>query len=215
MNKFETTLAQNLMQINAIKIRLQNPFTWASGIKSPIYCDNRITLSYPEIRHSIKAGLAGLVHEFQSINAISGVATAGIAHGALIADYMSLPFSYVRASAKSHGRQNSIEGDIAHGSNIMVVEDLISTGGSSLEVVQILREAGHKVGGVIAIFDYEFQIAKDNFSKANCSYKSLLTYSKLLDHAVSSGYVTNDEAAVLRVWSSDPEHWYQNHFIQS
>ena len=215
MNKFESRLAQNLMQINAIKISLQNPFTWASGIKSPIYCDNRVTLSHPEVRTNIKEGLAALVRDFEDVNMISGVATAGIAHGALLADFMHLPFSYVRATAKSHGRQNSIEGDLSHPSRIIVVEDLISTGGSALEAVQILRDAGHHILGVIAIFDYEFQIAKDNFAKADCPYRTLLSYSKLLSHAVETKYITADEQSVLSVWSADPQNWFQNRFLQS
>jgi len=140
---FEQKIAQKLLQIKAIKLSPQNPFTWASGLRSPIYCDNRVTLSYPAVRQEIKLGLAEVAAQFDDYDAIAGVATAGIAHGALLADYLGLPFSYVRASAKSHGRQNQIEGEIAEGARLLVIEDLISTGGSSIEAVKVLQAAGH------------------------------------------------------------------------
>ena len=213
MNKFESELAQNLMQINAIKISLQNPFKWASGIVSPIYCDNRLTLSYPAIRDQICRGLTQLTKAFPKVTMVTAVATAGIPHGVLVANALNLPFSYVRATAKSHGRQNIIEGDIKAGSKIVVIEDLISTGNSSLDVVQILRDAGHEVLTVVSIFDYGFSIARENFKKYDCTYQSLLTYKSLLKHAVSSQYISQEEEQILSKWSSDPENWYQNHFI--
>ena len=153
----EKQVAQNLLQIKAIKLSPQNPFTWASGMRSPIYCDNRITLSYPEARNLIKMSFAKLASSFAGIDMIAGVATAGIAHGALLADQLNLPFCYVRSSPKEHGRQNQIEGEIHQEASILVVEDLISTGSSSLDVVHLLREKGYQVAGVIAIFDYGFE----------------------------------------------------------
>ncbi len=206
-------ISQNLLQIKAIKLNLQNPFTWASGMRSPIYCDNRVTLSYPEVRNNIKNGLATLAKSFGEIDMVSGVATAGIAHGALLADTLGLPFSYVRSAPKSHGRQNQIEGEIFSESKILVVEDLISTGGSSLEAVEILREHGHQVIGVIAIFDYQFDIAQNNFANSNCVYKTLSHYSALLQEALSSGYIDAEEAQILALWSQDPKNWYDNYII--
>jgi len=205
-------IAQKLLQINAIKLSPQNPFTWASGIKSPIYCDNRITLSYPSIRKDIKEGFAELSRTFPEFDHVSGVATAGIAHGALLADHLELPFSYVRSSAKKHGRQNKIEGEIAEGSKIMVIEDLISTGGSSILAVDDLRENGYEVVGVMAIFTYEFQKALDNFKKANCKFATLSNYSTLLDEASKADYITKQEADILSDWSKDPNGWYDRNF---
>jgi orotate phosphoribosyltransferase len=205
-------IAQKLLQIKAIKLSPQNPFTWASGIKSPIYCDNRITLSYPAIRTEIKKGLAELSKNFGSFNHISGVATAGIAHGALLADHLDLPFSYVRSSSKKHGRQNKIEGYIAEGSKILVVEDLISTGGSSLLAVEDLRENGFEVVGVMAIFTYEFRIAKESFEKAKCNFNTLSNYTALLSEARIAHFISEKEAEVLSQWSNDPEGWYKKNF---
>ncbi len=208
-------IAQNLLQIKAIKLNPQNPFTWASGMRSPIYCDNRITLSHPPVRSLIKKALADLVPEFGDITMISGVATAGIAHGALLADYLNLPFSYVRSAPKSHGRQNQIEGEIQQGARILVIEDLISTGGSSLEVVDILKDHGFDVAGVLAIFDYGFEKAKQNFMKSACKYRSLSNYSVLLEEAQSTQYISNDEALILQSWSEDPQNWYQKYYHHS
>lgn len=209
---FEKKIAQKLLQINAIKLNTQNPFTWASGIKSPIYCDNRLSLSHPEVRRTVKEGLVALSTQFDDIHHVSGVATAGIAHGALLADALDLPFSYVRSSAKKHGRQNQIEGDIAPNSNILVVEDLISTGGSSLEAVEVLREAGHTVVGVVAIFSYGFEKAATAFQQAECPYATLSSYPVLLEQALASAYITADEARILSSWNADPASWYSNNF---
>jgi orotate phosphoribosyltransferase len=211
----DKVIAKNLLQINAIKLNPQNPFTWASGMRSPIYCDNRITLSHPTVRTLIKKSLAALVPEFGEIQMISGVATAGIAHGALLADYLNLPFSYVRSAPKEHGRQNQIEGDILPGMRILVLEDLISTGGSSLEVVEILREKGFEVAGVLAIFDYGFEKASEKFMNSACKYRSLSNYSALLEEALMTQYISEEEANTLRLWSSDPQNWYQTYYKQT
>lgn len=208
----EILIARKLLQINAIKLSPQNPFTWASGMRSPIYCDNRITLSYPEVRREIKKAMAETSKVFGAVDMIAGVATAGIAHGALLADYLDLPFCYVRAAPKGHGRQNQIEGEIKPGSKILVVEDLISTGGSSIEVVEILRKEGFTVSGVIAIFDYGFEKAAENFRNSECKYISLSNYSALIKEAGDTHYITAAEKEILSLWNSDPQHWYHRHF---
>ncbi|KXK38199.1 MAG: orotate phosphoribosyltransferase [Saprospiraceae bacterium] len=207
--KTENIIAKNLLQIKAIKLNLQNPFTWASGIKSPIYCDNRLTLSYPDVRNIIKKSLAELSTSFGEVNMIAGVATAGIAHGALLADELGLPFCYVRSKPKDHGRQNQIEGEIRDDAKILVVEDLISTGGSSIEVVEVLRDHGHEVSGVIAIFNYGFEKARDNFRKIDCKYLTLSNYEALINEAKAIQYINEDEAALLASWNQDPQGWYE------
>lgn len=212
MREFDKTIAKKLLQINAIKLSPQNPFTWASGIKSPIYCDNRITLSYPDIRTEIKEAFGQLSKSFGEFDHISGVATAGIAHGALLADYLEMPFSYVRSSAKKHGRQNKIEGEIALGSKILVIEDLISTGGSSILAVEDLRNSGYEVVGVMAIFTYEFEKAIENFKKAECKFDTLSKYSVMLSEASNANYITAEEAETLSDWSKDPNGWYDRNF---
>ena len=208
----EKQVAQNLLQIKAIKLSPQNPFTWASGMRSPIYCDNRITLSYPEARNLIKMSFAKLASSFAGIDMIAGVATAGIAHGALLADQLNLPFCYVRSSPKEHGRQNQIEGEIHQGANILVVEDLISTGSSSLDVVHLLREKGYQVAGVIAIFDYGFEKSRQNFANSQCNYRTLSNYSALIKDAEATNYISQEEALILNKWNSDPQNWHQNNF---
>lgn len=208
----EKQVAQNLLQIKAIKLSPQNPFTWASGMRSPIYCDNRITLSYPEARNLIKMSFAKLASSFAGIDMIAGVATAGIAHGALLADQLNLPFCYVRSSPKEHGRQNQIEGEIHQEASILVVEDLISTGSSSLDVVHLLREKGYQVAGVIAIFDYGFEKSRQNFANSQCNYRTLSNYSALIKEAEATNYVSHEEALILNKWNSDPQNWYQNNF---
>jgi orotate phosphoribosyltransferase len=208
----EKLIAQKLLQINAIKLNPQNPFTWASGIKSPIYCDNRISLSYPEVRNIIKNAFSEVSQSFGEIDMIAGVATAGIAHGVLLADNINKPFCYVRSAPKGHGRQNLIEGEIPPKSKILVVEDLISTGGSSIEVVEILRNEGHSVLGVLAIFDYGFEKAKDNFRINDCKYLTLSNYQALLKEAIESNYITESDASVLAEWNKDPKAWYEKYF---
>ncbi|MBK8623598.1 MAG: orotate phosphoribosyltransferase [Saprospiraceae bacterium] len=210
----ENEIARNLLQIKAIKLNPQNPFTWASGMRSPIYCDNRVSLSHPQSRNVIVSGLVSTSSDFDPFDAVCGVATAGIAHGALLADRLNLPFAYVRSSAKSHGRQNQIEGELSAGQKVLVIEDLISTGGSSLEAVSVLRENGIEVAGVLAIFDYGFQKAKDNFQHADCIYKTLSHYDVLLSEALSMQYISEDEKNILATWRKDPEHWYEQLNLQ-
>jgi orotate phosphoribosyltransferase len=200
-------IAENLLQIKAIKLNSQNPFTWASGIKSPIYCDNRISLSFPEIRKLIKDSLAELSHEFEPFDYVGGVATAGIAHGALLADALNKPFIYVRSKAKEHGRQNLIEGRIESGKSVLVVEDLISTGGSSIQAVEALRDNGNIVVGVIAIFSYDFPVAFEAFRQAECSFKTLSNYPVLIEKALEMGYLAQNEEEILLEWNEAPEKW--------
>jgi orotate phosphoribosyltransferase len=205
-------LAQKLLQIKAIKLRPQTPFTWASGIKSPIYCDNRITLSHPAIRNEIKVAFADKAGNYSQANCIAGVATAGVAHGALLADALDLPYVYVRSKAKAHGRQNLIEGELPEGAKVIVVEDLISTGGSSIQAVNALRAAGAEVLVVFAIFSYGFQKAADNFKDVNCPFISLSNYEALLSEAESSSYISEIEKSTLEEWNAAPETWYDKYF---
>jgi len=202
--------AELLLQINAIKLQPQNPFTWASGWKSPIYCDNRITLSYPAIRNYIRENMSKQIEElYGKPDIIAGVATGAIGIGALVADYMNLPFCYVRPEAKSHGRQNQIEGLLRENQNVVVVEDLISTGGSSLKAVEALRAAKANVKGMMAIFTYGFPIAEENFKSAEVSLNTLSSYEHLLEQAEKSKYITNKEAKVLADWRKNPSEWNQ------
>ncbi|MCL4109546.1 UNVERIFIED_CONTAM: hypothetical protein GTU68_038941 [Idotea baltica] len=200
-------IAKKLLQVNAIKLNPAQPFTWASGIKSPIYCDNRISLSYPDIRTFIKIKLSELSSQFETFDTVAGVATAGIPHGALIADQLNLPFAYIRSKAKAHGRQNLIEGKIDKGAKVLVVEDLISTGMSSLKAVDAVKETGATVVGVIAIFTYDFPQAKEAFEKANCPLKTLSSYPALLEQAVEQEYINEQELSVLKEWNLDPTRW--------
>lgn len=196
------------MQIKAIKLQPSNPFTWASGWKSPIYCDNRKTLSYPPVRSYIRDSFAELVSEiYPKAEMIAGVATGAIAHGALVADKMGLPFIYVRSGAKEHGLGNQIEGFYEQGQKVVVIEDLISTGGSSLGAVKALREAGCTVLGMVAIFTYEFSKASEGFAAENCSLYTLSNYSALIETAVSSGYISKEEVEALKKWRLDPANW--------
>ncbi|MAO07533.1 MAG: orotate phosphoribosyltransferase [Alteromonas sp.] len=200
--------AELLLQINAIKLQPQNPFTWASGWKSPIYCDNRITLSYPAIRNYIQENLAKQVEElYGKPDIIAGVATGAIGIGALVADYLNLPFCYVRPEAKSHGRKNQIEGLLEEGQNVVVIEDLISTGGSSLKAVEALREANANVKGMVAIFTYGFPISEENFKKANVTLNTLSDYDNLLEQAEKSRYISAKEAETLSSWRKNPSEW--------
>lgn len=193
-------VARHLLQIKAIRLSPQNPFTWASGIKSPIYCDNRMVLSYPDTRNFIKSKLAEKSKEFGNFDLIAGVATAGIAHGMLLADALNMPFIYVRDKAKGHGRQNKIEGDLKPDSKILVVEDLISTGGSSLKAVDALIEAGGTVTGVLAIFTYGFEKARTAFANANCPLQTLSDYDALIPEAVENQYISNSDLEMLIEW---------------
>ena len=192
-------IAKHLLQIKAIKLNPNNPFTWASGIESPIYCDNRLVLSFPDVRKLVKKELAILAKQFGAFDAVSGVAT-GIAHGMLLADEVGKPFSYVRSKPKGHGRQNLVEGLVKSGQKVLVVEDLISTGGSSVNAVEALRERGVEVVGVIAIFTYGFQKAIDTFSDANCLFKTLSNYDDLIETAVDLEYVSESDTDMLKKW---------------
>jgi orotate phosphoribosyltransferase len=203
-------VAEFLLQIKAIKLQPNNPFTWASGWKSPIYCDNRITLSHPTARTYIRQQLTQLIQEkFGAVGCIAGVATAGIPQGVLVAQELGLPFIYVRSKPKEHGRGNMIEGDVLTGKRVVVIEDLISTGKSSLQAVEALREAGYDVAGLAAIFTYEFDIATENFNEAKCPFVTLSNYSALIKYAEQNQYITPDDASLLKQWRENPSVWGQ------
>ena len=202
--------AESLLQIKAIKLQPENPFTWASGWKSPIYCDNRLTLSFPTIRNFLKIEFAKQIEEiYGKPDYIAGVATGAIAIGGLVAEYMGVPFIYVRDKAKGHGRQNQVEGFFEPGSNVVVIEDLVSTGGSSLKAVEALKEAGARVLGMLAIFTYDFQVARDNFEEANVRLNTLSDYHHLLEQAEAQGYILPDQLDMLKEWRVDPSSWGQ------
>ncbi len=201
-------IAQKLLAINAIKLQPEQPFTWASGWKSPIYCDNRISLSHPELRTRIKELFTEVVSkEFSQADGIAGVATAGIPQGALLADALGLPFVYVRSSSKSHGLQNRIEGYLKPGSKLVVVEDLVSTGGSSLQAVDALRAAGAEVLGLLSIFTYNFSAAETNLTEKNVDLVYLSDYNHLIDLAVETGKVGEQLKGMLAQWREDPASW--------
>jgi orotate phosphoribosyltransferase len=200
--------AELLLQIKAIKLQPQEPFTWASGWKSPIYCDNRVTLSYPVIRNFLKKQLAERIEAlYGKPDVIAGVATGAIGIGMLVADYMNLPFIYVRPEAKKHGRQNQIEGHLEKGQKVVVVEDLISTGKSSLNAVAALQEAGAEVKGMLALFSYGFDFAVENFSKHDLELTTLSDYDHLVDQATQAGHFKGDEIELLKSWRKDPSNW--------
>ncbi|MGJ1431051.1 orotate phosphoribosyltransferase [Sphingobacterium spiritivorum] len=208
LNEVEQKVAESLLQIKAIKLQPKSPFTWASGWRSPIYCDNRITLSYPAIRTYIRQKLSKLIQEeFGSVDMISGVATAGIPQGVLVAQDLGLPFTYVRSSAKDHGRQNLIEGEVVSGQRVVVVEDLVSTGKSSLQAVKALREAGCNVVGLVSIFSYGFDEAVQNFAEAKCAFFSLCDYNALIQVAAERNYIMEEDVDVLRQWRVSPSTW--------
>lgn len=200
-------VARRLMQINAIKLNPQNPFTWASGLRSPIYCDNRLALSHPDLRSFLIDCFVEKAADFGTIDGVAGVATAGIPHGALLADRLGLPFIYVRSKPKGHGRQNMIEGEMPAGSRLLVVEDLISTGGSCLAAVDALRTAGYKASGVVAIFTYGFPQAKSAFEAADCPFDTLSSYPVLLEEAKTQQYISEDQIQTLQEWQQDPRGW--------
>ncbi|WP_439489949.1 orotate phosphoribosyltransferase [Algoriphagus sp.] len=201
-------VADKLLEIQAIRLQPEKPFTWASGWKSPIYCDNRLSLSFPEVRTLIKDQLVRCIqHYFPNVEAIAGVATAGIPQGALLANELDLPFIYVRSKPKGHGMENMIEGKVVPGQKVVVVEDLVSTGGSSLKATQDLIDAGFEVLGMVAIFSYGFDIAAQNFDKANVKLICLSHYEAMLPRAVKRNYITNDALASLTEWREDPANW--------
>lgn len=203
--------AELLLQINAIKLSPNEPFTWASGWKSPIYCDNRIILSFPPVRNYIRENLAKQIAGlYGKPDVIAGVATGAIGIGALVAEYLGLPFIYVRPEAKKHGRQNQIEGFIQKGQNVVVVEDLISTGKSSLNAVRALKDAEVNVKGMVAIFSYGFDIAHKNFEKERVTLNTLSNYENLLEQALDTKYISEEELETLSQWNADPSKWNAN-----
>jgi orotate phosphoribosyltransferase len=208
MENIAKRIAEYLLQIKAIKLQPSNPFTWASGWKSPIYCDNRITLSFPEVRTYIRDSFADLVRRiYPDAGLIAGVATGAIPHGTLVADKLNLPFVYVRSSAKEHGLGNQIEGHYHQGQKVVVIEDLISTGGSSLNAVRALREAGCDVLGMAAIFTYQFRRASDAFMNERCPLDTLCNYTSLIEAAVKAGSVSENDVETLKKWRDDPGKW--------
>lgn len=201
-------VASQLLQINAIKLQPATPFTWASGWISPIYCDNRKTLAFPHVRNYIKINFARLITElYGEYDVIAGVATGAIAQGALVADLLGKPFVYVRSAPKGHGLTNLIEGDLLKGSKVVVIEDLISTGGSSLKAVEAIRDHGCEVLGMVAIFTYNFKTAEDNFTAAGVKLNTLSCYNDLIELASSNGSITNEEIGALNQWRVDPANW--------
>ncbi len=208
MNTLESIFAEKLLKVKAIKLQPSNPFTWASGWKSPFYCDNRKTLSYTDLRSFVKIELTRIILEnFQDVDAIAGVATGAIAQGALVADALNLPFVYVRSKPKDHGLENLIEGELKPGMKVVVVEDLVSTGGSSLKAVEAIRNNGCEVVGMVASYTYGFPVAEKAFSDANVKLITLTNYEAVVEQAVKTGYITEDDVEVLHEWRKDPAHW--------
>lgn len=208
MSNVANEFAEKLLNVKAVKVQPSNPFTWASGWKSPFYCDNRKTLSYPDLRSFVKDNLVNLVKaNFPEADAVAGVATGAIAQGALVADALGLPFCYVRSKAKDHGMGNLIEGTLPEGSKVVVVEDLISTGGSSLKAVEALRAAGFEVVGMVAAYTYGFPIAEQAFAEANVKLVTLTNYEAVVSVATESGYITADQQPTLDQWRKNPAEW--------
>lgn len=204
-------VAEFLLQIKAIKLQPANPFTWASGIKSPIYCDNRISLSFPNVRTYIRQSYcAAILEKFGKPDVIAGVATGGIAQGALVAEELGLPFIYVRSEAKAHGMGNQIEGFYEKGQKVVVIEDLISTGKSSIQAINAMRDAGLEIMGLIAVFTYGFQEAQENFDNINCPFVTLSNYDFLLEEALKQKYIAKKEVEQLLLWKSNPREWKLN-----
>lgn len=208
-------LASKLLETGAVRIQPDQPFTWASGLKSPIYCDNRILLSHPEIRTALIDYMVKVVKDFDSFNTIAGVATAGIAHGALLADRLKMPFAYVRSKPKDHGRQNLIEGEIKPNARVLVVEDLISTGMSSLQAVEAIREVPAVVSGVVAIFQYGLPVARVAFQNANCSYKTLTDYATIIRTAADQHLIAEHHLELLENWSGNPKEWSDRYLVNN
>jgi orotate phosphoribosyltransferase len=201
-------IAERLLEINAVALKPQDPFTWTSGLRSPIYCDNRLTLSFPAVRREIAAGLQKLILEnFSEAEVIAGTATAGIPHAAWVSELMDLPMCYVRSKAKGHGKGNQIEGKVEQGQNVVVVEDLISTGGSVITAVQALREAGCDVLGVVSIFTYGLEKGKELLQENGIKSISLTDFPTLIEVSISKGNVTEDDQQSLLLWSKDPSAW--------
>ena len=210
MDILKKQFASKLLQIKAIKLQPNNPFTWASGWKSPFYCDNRKTLSYPDLRSYVKLELThAILEHFPQAEAVAGVATGAIAQGALVADALSLPFVYVRSKPKDHGLENLIEGELKHGTKVVVVEDLISTGGSSLKAVEAVRKYGCEVVGMVASYTYGFGVAQEAFEKAGVQLVTLTDYEHVVAQALETGYIAEADVELLNEWRKDPAHWKQ------
>ena len=208
MQSTERIIAEKLLEIKAVKLQPANPFTWASGWKSPIYCDNRKTLSYPEVRNLIKMELTRIVREkFENADAIAGVATGAIAQGALVADLLGLPFVYIRSAPKDHGLTNLVEGELIPGSKVVIVEDLVSTGGSSLKAVEAVRNFGCEVIGMVAIFTYGFPVAEQKFKEADVNLTTLSNYNAIIEEALKINYIGESDVAILQEWRKDPANW--------
>jgi len=208
MKTLEKSVAEKLLKIKAVKLQPNNPFVWASGWNSPIYCDNRKTLSYPQIRSYIKIELARLILEmYPEVEVIAGVATGAIAQAALVADILGLPFVYIRPTPKDHGLENMIEGDLRPKQKVVVIEDLISTGGSSLKAVEAIRNDGSEVLGMVAIFTYGFPVADQKFKKAKVKLTTLCTYDAVLSEALSTNYISVDDIETLQEWRQNPSTW--------
>lgn len=206
--EYTKEVARFLLETKAVKLEPTRPFTWASGWKSPIYCDNRKTLSFPNVRSFIRnAFVDAIIHNFTEVDVVAGVATGAIAQGALVADQMEKPFIYVRSAPKSHGMENLIEGDLTEGQKVIVVEDLISTGGSSLKAVEAVRNAGCQVVGMVAIFSYGFPLAEQNFADMGCKLVTLTSYQSLLETAIETGYIKADQLELLKKWREAPDKW--------
>lgn len=207
-SSLETIFAEKLLHVKAIKLQPENPFTWASGWKSPFYCDNRKTLAFPSLRTFVKLELSRIVAEkYPEVEAIAGVATGAIAQGALVADTLGLPFAYVRSKAKDHGMANLIEGDLHENQKVVVVEDLISTGGSSLKAVEALRQHGCQVIGMVASYTYGFSIAEEAFKKANVTLTTLTNYEAVVQVALKTGYIKSEHVELLHQWRENPAEW--------
>ena len=208
MKTLENIFAGKLLKVKAIKLQPTNPFTWASGWKSPFYCDNRKTLSYPELRTFVKIEIARLISEqFSEVDAIAGVATGAIPQGALVADALNLPFVYVRSKPKDHGLENLIEGELKPGMKVVVVEDLISTGGSSVKAVEAIRNNGCEVVGMVASYTYGFDVAAQAFRDANVQLYTLTNYEAVVEEALRIGYIAQEDVALLNDWRKDPANW--------
>ena len=208
MNQLKDILAAKLLEVKAIKLQPAQPFTWASGWRSPFYCDNRKTLSYPALRSFVKIELARLILEnFPQAQAVAGVATGAIAQGALVAEELSLPFAYVRSKPKDHGMENLIEGELPEGARVVVVEDLISTGGSSLKAVEALRGAGFEVVGMVASYTYGFPVAIEAFRQADVRLITLTDYEAVVSEALRTGYIAESDTELLNTWRKDPANW--------
>lgn len=211
LKSIEQKIAKDLLEIQAVFLSPNEPFTWASGLKSPIYCDNRITMSYPKVRKEIAKGLAEKIKQaFPEVEVIAGTATAGIPHAAWVAEILDLPMVYIRSKAKVHGKGNQIEGRIFEGQKMVVIEDLISTGGSVLEAAEAAKREGANVLGVAAIFTYELPAGKENFEKAGLPLFTLTNYSELIEAALEEKYIDEAELTLLKEWKKDPKNWQKN-----